>query len=1263
VKDLDRDQVARSKEIFLAAVKLPQEEWSTFLADACGADGDLRRRVQGLLDAHREARGFLGDTAPAGAAPAGEPPITEGPGTVIGPYRLLEEIGEGGMGLVFAAEQEHPVRRRVALKVIRPGMDTRQVIARFEAERQALALMDHPNVARVLDAGATDSGRPYFVMELIQGVPITFYCDHCEMPTRERLGLFVQVCRGVQHAHQKGIIHRDVKPTNVLVAIEDGRPVAKVIDFGVAKAIDQQLTHRTIMTGFAQIVGTPLYMSPEQAEMSPLALDTRTDVYSLGVLLYELLTGTTPFEGRQLGEAAFDEVRRVIRDVEPPTPSTRISALGERASAVAERRRTDPRRHFNEVRGDLDWISMKALEKDRARRYETASALAADVERFLGDQPVEACPPSAVYRLRKLIRRNRSAVAVAACLIAAFLVLVGSAGWIASDRASRRALLEREVSDAIDEAASSYRSDRVADAVAFAKRAEALLERGGASAELAGRVLQWRSALHTVVRLDEVRSETVREGDEGFDWADADAAYRELLGCHGVSPEMQNPAEVAARLRASAIREDLLAALDGWVLARSFIGAPGQDVLLDVARLADGDPWRNRLREAVGERDRDALLELARDEALPAQPAADILLLGRVLRELGEGPAAVEILRRAQRERPADFWINVTLGYSLEDSDPVQGAGFYRAALALRPTSFAAHLGLGNCLLEKGDLDGAIAVYRRGIALNPTRAKLHVNLGVALSKAGRHDEEESVVRRAIELQPELVQGHYNLAQNLYKTGRLDEAIPLYRRAIELMLAAPRDPAGDTHRALLYRPHEQLGNLFMDQGKIDEAIAEWRKAIEIRSDRAEPYIGITEALGKKGDLEGALAASRKAVELEPRNAKAQYNLGVALAGQGNPNDAAVAYQKAIQLDPTDAQAITNLAVLLNQEGKKDEALAALRKAAKLDPALFTAHFNLGSVLADLGKLDEAAVAYRRALELDPTSTDALQCLGIVLGQEGKLEEAVAELEKAIALRPNDARAHGNLASALLLQGKIEEAIAERRRAVEIEPDHAVHHGSLANTLRDSGQLAEALVSFKRCHELGSRDRGWQYPSAGWITDCEKLIELEGRLPRVLAGEESLVDGEERLAFADLAYRTRRFDLAARFFEEALAAGPGLANEPPGVHRYNAACAAALAGAGEGRDAGMLDGEARARRRAQALAWLRAELAEAASRWEKDTAARAGVVRALRHWLRDPDLKGLRDGDRMSALPPEEREECAGLWRDVEELLRRGAKKEP
>ncbi|MHC4563824.1 MAG: protein kinase domain-containing protein [Planctomycetota bacterium] len=399
------------RAVFLGALeKTTEADRAAYLNQACVDNAELRARVEALLKAHEAAAGFL--KPPDGSAAVGlqEMALSEGPGTVIGRYKLLEKIGEGGMAVVYMAEQAEPIRRKVALKIIKLGMDTKQVIARFEAERQALAMMDHPNIAKVLDAGATKTGRPYFVMELVTGVSITEYCDQNNLSTKQRLALFIQVCSAVQHAHQKGIIHRDIKPSNVMVTQRDGAPVPKVIDFGIAKATNQKLTEKTLFTRYAHIIGTPAYMSPEQAELSDLDIDTRSDIYSLGVLLYELLTGTTPFGEEELRRAGYIEMQRVIREEEPPKPSTKLTTLGETLVDVAACRRVSPDALTRAIRGDLDWIVMKSLQKDRSRRYETANGLAMDLRRHLEHEPVFARGPNTAYRLRKFLRRYHSQV-------------------------------------------------------------------------------------------------------------------------------------------------------------------------------------------------------------------------------------------------------------------------------------------------------------------------------------------------------------------------------------------------------------------------------------------------------------------------------------------------------------------------------------------------------------------------------------------------------------------------------------------------------------------------------------------------------------------------------------------------------------------------------------------------------------------------------------------------------------------------------------
>jgi serine/threonine protein kinase len=537
------------KSIFLAAVALADPPARAALVkDRCGADAELLRRVEALLAAHDRAADE-GRTASAAAPPnptADYPGRDETVGAVLGgKYKLVEAIGEGGMGSVYMAQQTEPVKRAVAVKVVKAGMDTKAVLARFEAERQALALMDHPNIARVLDAGSTAGGRPFFVMELVKGVPITQFCDDRKLTPRQRLELFVPVCHALQHAHQKGVIHRDVKPSNVLVALYDDRPVPKVIDFGVAKAAGQTLTDKTLMTGFGAVAGTPEYMSPEQASLNNLDIDTRSDVYSLGVLLYELLTGSTPVDRKSLGRAALLEVLRIVREVEAPRPSAKLST-SDALPSVAANRGTEPAKLSKLMRGELDWLVLKALEKDRARRYESANGLARDVQRYLADEIVEARPPSAGYRVRKFVRRHKTQVLAAGLVLAA--LLAGIAGTtVGLIRATRAAEAERLAKlDAEEQRANAERA--AGRETAERTKAEAAREQEALQRKLAQTNEAEANAVERFLR-DNVFALAEPKGQRGRPGKDVTLRDAIVASVPALETEFQDQPLVEARLR------------------------------------------------------------------------------------------------------------------------------------------------------------------------------------------------------------------------------------------------------------------------------------------------------------------------------------------------------------------------------------------------------------------------------------------------------------------------------------------------------------------------------------------------------------------------------------------------------------------------------------------------------------------------------------------------------------------------------------------
>jgi serine/threonine protein kinase/Flp pilus assembly protein TadD len=902
------------------------EERAAFLAKACAGDAGRRARVEALLRAYEAAGNFLQGNPPPSEAVAtvDQPPVVEGAGTVIGPYKLLEQIGEGGFGIVFMAEQQEPIRRKVALKVLKPGMDSKQVIARFEAERQALALMDHPHIAKVLDAGQTGSGRPYFVMELVKGVPITQFCDDHRLTPRERLGLFVDVCQAVQHAHQKGVIHRDIKPSNVLVTSHDGTPVVKVIDFGIAKAVGQQLTDKTVHTQFAQLIGTPLYMAPEQAGESSLDVDTRSDIYSLGVLLYELLTGTTPFDKERLSQVGYDELRRIIREEEPSKPSTRISTLALAASTASANRKSDPKQLSRLFRGELDWIVMKALEKDRNRRYESASAFAADVRRYLDDEPVLACPPSAWYRFRKFGRRHRAALALAFAALLVVAAVAGGVGWVVRDQESRRAVAQHEAGSALEDARRLQRQGQWSEALEAVKRAEGLLASVGGLEDLRRQVAQARADVDTVAQLEKARLRNADVRDGQFDDEAAERLYLAAFRSYGLDLATLDLHEAAARIGKSAVRDHLVAALDHWAYTvKPRTDKAGQRRLLAIGQLADGDVWRRRFRDLDPSRDRTDLERWATRQEVMGQPPATLLVLGLALRAAGARGAAVELLRQAQRQHPDDFWINHNLGRALSDppAHPAEAVGYLRAALALRPGSAGVHNNLAFALRLQGRHDEAIAHYGKACKLDARAPFLFCNLGHVLRIRNRLPEVEVAYRQAIAIQPDLSAAYASLAAILNDLHRYPEAADCCRKAIEL----------DKNSALA---HYNLGNVLRGLGRHREAAAAYRRAIDLDPKHAEAHCNLGNTLRDQREVPKAVEAYRKAIALNPDLAEAHNNLGLLLRDLGKLEEAEVSFRKAIAVKPDYAEAHCNLGGVLRRQRRFTESLAEIRRGHAL-----------------------------------------------------------------------------------------------------------------------------------------------------------------------------------------------------------------------------------------------------------------------------------------------------------------------------------------
>ena len=854
----DDELLAALADDFAARVRRgEQPKVDDYLARHPAAPADRIRKILSAIALIEQSRA-IDSAAPAAAA--------EGPGSTIGRYKLLERIGEGGFGVVYMAEQHRPVRRKVALKIVKPGMDSRQVLARFEAERQALAIMEHPNIAKVFDGGMTDSGRLYFVMELVKGVPITEYCDGKQLATRERLALFAQVCLAVQHAHQKGIIHRDIKPSNVLVMMHDTTPVIKVIDFGVAKAVGQELTELTLFTGFAQLLGTPLYMSPEQAGQSALDVDTRSDIYSLGVLLYELLTGTTPFDKERFRTAAHDEIRRIIREEEPPKPSTRLSQSKESLASISAQRDTESAKLTRLVRGELDWIVMKALEKDRSRRYETASGLAGDVERYLQGETVHACPPSTSYRVRKFAAKHKVGFTAAAA-VAAALVL----GVVGTTMMMVRANHERDRVVRLSAELDQQRREAL-DAKGRAEAARAQAEHERAAIEAGAQEAQG----------DRVNSRTVLAFLGGMlaapDPTRRDPTVRQMLDRTVAQIDQRRPPYIPQH--EGEVRQAMAAAYQG--LGET---AAAEEQLRKVVPLAElrsaPDPGfaagvLRMLGELMAEQRRfdEALPRLER--ALDLYQAANIsnpdvlstlATLRRVHEAKGQRPEAEQYARREAQLR-------AQLGLD----EPV-------APLADALRQAYAHMAREDYVAAAHLLRDGIELHRQEKRGKPDRTliALQHNLGLALAELGlgRHAAAETLYEQALAASEQLLGRDHpealvtlgNLAYVLRAQGKEEEAraaemrsLAMHERIVsdEIRQNSGQVPRRDPRNAATL--YYSRGTLLCRAGRFREALPDFDKAIELDPEDSQKYFFAAPVYLYAGDVEGYQRVSRDMVRL-------------------------------------------------------------------------------------------------------------------------------------------------------------------------------------------------------------------------------------------------------------------------------------------------------------------------------------------------------------------------------------------------------------
>jgi len=1113
--------------IFHEAVEQhPPTEWPALLDQACGSDPELRHAVEALLRGHEQQNSLL-DQPAASSATAAELK-TAGPGTVIGPYKLLQQIGEGGMGVVWMAEQTQPVHRKVALKVIKPGMDSRQVIARFEAERQALAMMDHVNIARVFDGGATESGRLYFVMELVHGVPITRYCDDNHLTPRERLELFVPVCQAIQHAHQKGIIHRDIKPSNVMVTLYDGKPVPKVIDFGVAKAIEQKLTERTLFTQYGAMVGTLEYMSPEQAEMSALGVDTRSDIYSLGVLLYELLTGTTPLTHKRMKEAAYAEILRMIKEEEPPKPSTRLSDSGEALASISAQRKTEPTKLSKLMRGELDWIVMKTLEKDRNRRYETANGFAHDIQRYLTDEPVQACPPSAGYRFRKFARRNRSALLTACAVSAALVAGTVTSTWLAiratharteAETSRQHALANlRKAHDAVDRMLTHVGEQELAQVPQMQKVQRKLLEdalefnqaflateAGNPALALEVAKAQVRvGVINLNMGLYATAEQACNTGIEMLQALSREAPHdrvprAELVRVHNHIAHAQDKTDPTgkksegSRRRAVALADQLVAENPG---SRSFKLFRAESLVMLGSTLVN----LTKLEEAEG---------ILRQGLEAARAIDDQFYVGKSAHQLGR--LCLSSGRLEQAERHLLDAVEALRRHGHEGTW-VHRLSMGNVRIELRQL-FEKMGKIENAQVENSKalviFDGLARDYPDRLTYAETAAHTADWLAISLEGRGRNDEAAVAYRKALEIQFRLLfrapleaRRHDDLNKRfgaldalLIQTKRITERRQIGHDVLTLYDSLLVDhPDSPTLKIGRNRFLAHLASLAVSHGTPAEAEQSIQRALEgwgtlAREDPsdADDHRSLIESCGLFSSV--LIAAGRRheaqrfctrAIKKWPNTALLHLSRARVFVAQEQPEKALADFSKTIELAPKENDTPwryherSSVYAILKQDGK---ALADLDTAVREWPGVWDVWVWRGAFHYHRKQWHQAIADYTKAETLNAPYWPAWHFRGSAYAQLQQWDKAIADYTKAAEMNPSGVQPHHDLAWLLATcpNEKLREparAVASAKKAVDLAP----HAGHLWSTLGiahyRAGEWKSAIEVLTKSMKLGN-----------------------------------------------------------------------------------------------------------------------------------------------------------------------------------------------